>query len=259
MITVDLYGRTGNNMFQIAAAIAVAKRLGTQPYYVGDDSHLNGLKLKGISKIQKKCSKSFVEKMFNYDNSIEALTDNTHLDGYFQSEKYFLPAEDEVRRCFSFDTNTVESAKKIHDGKYKCFFDGNLNTAIHIRRTDYLKYPDVYPQYGLDYYDTCLAKMGDIGRILVFSDDIGWCRNIFNGRDYTMVELPPLPSMYLMSKCKNVIMANSSFSWWASWLGRAEKVFYPQNWFGNRWPHKDIHSTHEECIKDLCPSRWNKA
>ena len=258
MITVELYGRTGNNMFQIAAAIATAKRLGTQAYYVGSENHLRGLKLKGISNIQKKCPKSFIEKRFNYDTDFENISDNIHLDGYFQSEKYFLLAEDEVRRCFSFDTNIVETTKKFHDGKYKCFLDGSLNTAIHVRRTDYLKYPDIYPHYGAGYYDSCISKIGEAGRVLVFSDDIEWCKSIFNGRNYTIVELPPLPSMYLMTKCKNVIMANSSFSWWASWLGRAEKVFYPSNWFGNKWPHMNVHATQEECIKDLCPSRWLK-
>lgn len=256
MITVDLHGRTGNNMFQIAAAISTAKRLGTQAYYVGNDTHLGGLKLKGISGIQKRCSKFFTEKRFNYDNDFEKISDNFHLDGYFQSEKYFISAEDEVRRCFSFDTHTVETTKKFREGKYKCFLDGNVNTAIHVRRTDYLKYPDIYPQYDVNYYNACIEKIGDTGRVLVFSDDIEWCNSAFNGRNYTMVELPPLPSMYLMSKCKNIIMANSSFSWWASWIGRAEKVFYPQNWFGKKWPHKDVHASQDECTKDLCPSRW---
>lgn len=256
MITTSLYGRTGNNMFQIAAAISLAKIHNTSAHYWGDESHLKGFKLKGVSRTHVKNKNEFVEKMFCYDKEFINLNDNTHLDGYFQSEKYFNEAEEEVRKCFSFDKSIIETTKNFNNFKYKKFLDENLNTAIHVRRTDYLKYPDVYPQYGIEYYDLCLSKMGEIGRVLVFSDDIGWCRNFFSGRDYTMVDLPPIHSMYLMSKCKNIIMANSSFSWWASWLGRAEKVFYPQNWFGNRWPHKDVHPSHDECTKDLCPSRW---
>lgn len=258
MITTQLNGRTGNNMFQIAAAIAVAKRNNVEAFYIGDGSYIQGFKLKGIKKGDRKAEFVFEERKFNFDESFNSLGDRTHLDGYFQSEKNFISAEDEVRKCFSFDHHVVEAVKRYEGGKFKHFLETNENTAVHIRRTDYLKYPDVYPIFDSTYYERCLNSIHDKGRVIVFSDDMEWCRNTFKGKGYDYIDLPPIESMYLMSNCKNIIMANSSFSWWAAWIGKCENVIYPRNWFGKRWPHKDKHLTHEECVKDLCPERWKK-
>ena len=40
--------------------------------------------------------------------------------------------------------------------------------------------------------------------------------------------------LQLMTMCDNHIIANSSFSWWGSWLGHNEskKVIAPSRWFG---------------------------
>ena len=40
--------------------------------------------------------------------------------------------------------------------------------------------------------------------------------------------------MYSLTQCDNVIMSNSSFSWWGAWLGkRQEKIISPDCWFGS--------------------------
>ena len=92
-------------------------------------------------------SHEFCEELFN--NCPNHIT----LKGYFQSEKYFINIEEDVRRCFLFNQNIVEQTKKWQGSKFKRMLYGELATALHIRRTDYLKHPDVYPQFGLEYYD----------------------------------------------------------------------------------------------------------
>ena len=256
MITTQLHGRTGNNMFQIAAAISVAKRNNTEAFYIGDNSYIQGFKLKGVVKATKRADFVFEERKFNFDESFHSLGDNTHLDGYFQSEKNFINAEDEVRRCFSFDHNIIEAVKRYNGGRFKEFLENNANTAVHVRRTDYIRYPDVYPMFDAVYYERCLEKIQDKGRVVIFSDDMEWCKNNFKGKGCEYVDMPPIESMYLMSNCKNIIMANSSFSWWAAWIGKCENVLYPAKWFGKKWPHKEKHHTHDDCIRDLCPARW---
>ena len=60
-----------------------------------------------------------------------------------------------------------------------------------------------------------------------------------------------IEDMILMSLCDHNIIANSSFSWWAAWLGETSEsiIITPDPWFGPEGP-KDVH--------DLIPSRWEK-
>jgi predicted amidohydrolase YtcJ len=70
---------------------------------------------------------------------------------------------------------------------------------------------------------------------IVFSDDVGWCRENFRmDRTHFVEGNLDVVDMFLMSKCKHNIIANSSFSWWASYLNRNpdKKVIAPKNWFG---------------------------
>ena len=86
---------------------------------------------------------------------------------------------------------------------------------------------------------------------LVFSDDIKWCKDNFTegpfifvggGEDYI--------DLHLMSKCKNNIIANSSFSWWGAWLNNNEnkRVIAPKDWFGSSNSHLNT--------DDLIPGDW---
>lgn len=256
MITVELSGRTGNNMFQIAAAINLAKKNETKPFFIGDAKYLKGFKLKGIQEAQKKAENKYLEKKFSYNEEFDILKNNTHLNGYFQSEKYFLSSEEDVRKCFSFTQTILDNVKKQNNGIYKKYIYGEIATAIHVRRTDYLNYPNIYPEIKFSYYKECLSRIKNKGVILVFSDDIGWCKSSIIGENFLYVNMQPIESMYLMSKCKNIIMANSTFGWWAAWLGQCENVMYPKGWFGAEWPNKDAHPSMEDCIKDICPKRW---
>jgi hypothetical protein len=113
---------------------------------------------------------------------------------------------------------------------------------MHIRRTDYLSLSDYHYNQSLNYYNDAYDILNDKNiNVIIFSDDINWCKENmkFNNIHYIENE-DNIVDLYIMSKCKNNIIANSTFSWWAAWLNEntEKKVFAPKNWFGHKGPEK---------------------
>jgi hypothetical protein len=102
------------------------------------------------------------------------------------------------------------------------------SVCLHIRRGDYLtgiNYElfgkvcnEQYYQKAIDYIE---GKLSDIC-YYVFSNDMEWAKKILLGKNAVFVDWnrgeESWKDMYLMSKCSNLIIPNSTFSWWAAWL-----------------------------------------
>ena len=103
----------------------------------------------------------------------------------------------------------------------------------------------------LEYYKQALSKLPDINKVLIFSDDIEWCKQNFIGDRFIFIQEEDYISLYLMSLCDYNIIANSSFSWWGAWLNQNPNkvVIAPKLWFGLKSNHN---------INDLIPSSWIK-
>ena len=115
---------------------------------------------------------------------------------------------------------------------------------MHIRRNDYLTSDGFHPVMASSYYDKALSAVGPVDNILVFSDDIPWCKDTFNYDNMTFAEgNNNVEDLWLMSMCDHNIIANSSFSWWGSWLNCDidKKVVAPSNWFGNANNNQQIY------------------
>ena len=123
--------------------------------------------------------------------------------------------------------------------------------SIHVRRGDYLTKPNIHPTQTINYYMDAVKLMSPNTLFLVFSDDIGWCKDNF--KDFTNIVFIEGNSDYedllLMSLCDNNIICNSSFSWWAAWLNQNpnKKVVAPKLWFGSGLNHN---------TKDITPENW---
>jgi hypothetical protein len=99
----------------------------------------------------------------------------------------------------------------------------------------------------------------DVSKLIFFSDDITWCRNAFpslgNITTYFSEGHNEYEDLSMMASCSHHIIANSSFSWWGSWLGHNPNkiVISPShvrgNWFGLESGVK------QDCI-DLLPPEW---
>lgn len=158
------------------------------------------------------------------------------LDGYWQTEKYFSDIREELLKAFQFeiaDSSLRKYADRIRDN----------SVSVHVRRGDYLKFPDIYGGIcGRDYYRKAMdffCEQNPETVFYVFSDDKEWVQKAFNEYNAVVVEKDFFSDyddwydMYLMSQCNHNIIANSSFSWWGAWLNqnKNKQVVSPRKWF----------------------------
>jgi hypothetical protein len=161
--------------------------------------------------------------------------DNVYLNGYWQSTRYFHDVESRLRQEFSFRDPPCMAAKPILER-----IESTESVCVHVRRGDFLTNP-LNGLHGREYYDKgaeIIRRSKSNLSFFVFSDDIPWCReNLeFNG-DMRFMDDDFEPQKFrddlrLMAACKNFIIANSSFSWWAAWMNQhpAKIVVAPPSW-----------------------------
>ena len=202
-------------------------------------SAFNPSNLSNAKKFQK-LGDNFKFNEFSYDNNY-----NYYLDGYWQSENYFLESSDLIRKKLS---PSDEILKKLN---LTPFIDKNV-VSLHVRRTDYVTSNGYHPVQSIEYYKKALDIIGEYDYIFVFSDDIQWCKDNLTFNNMIFMEgFDDVEDLWLMSMCKNNIIANSSFSWWGAWLNSNpnKKVIAPDNWFGK---NVNINSG------DIVPDEWIK-
>jgi len=234
-------GRFGNQMFQFASTVGIARRLGLDPVFPlerfqensGPDSY-NGCKLLECFKIPDNLIKPaseiainyvYYENQFGYNHETSQLPDTTSLSGYFQTEKYFKFIESEIKEIFTFRDEIIEEANKF------CTVENGV--SVHVRRGDYLTSPGYHPTQSVEYYIEAAKQFPQNSNFYIFSDDPEWCKTSLPIENSNIIESRnPYIDMYLMSLCEGHIIANSSFSWWGSWLAETKKTIAPANWFG---------------------------
>lgn len=254
---MGLYGRFGNQMFQYATLLSVAKRTGYIPIlsipqkstnsyqrFVLDEA-FNSLSIK--HEFIQVPSKTYQEKSLRFDDSIFLVEDETNIVGYFQSEKYF----DSIKKDLKYEFKFKEHIRDAVDSRYSYLKDDYL-VSLHVRRGDYVKLQDTHPLCTKEYYRNAIDFMPKDAKLLVISDDINWCKENLQDMSTNIIYSENTSSyedMYLMTKCKSNIIANSSFSWWGAWLADGDLVVAPKQWFGINSPNDST---------DIIPDRWIK-
>jgi hypothetical protein len=247
-------GHLGNQMFQYAFIKAVAKKYNTTfcipPKEIFGKYYYQRLFSNIDDCFDIKCDRelkqysSIHEKFFHYDSDlVENISGNCNFVGYFQSEKYFKSIEDELRSVdFVFKNNIQEDCQEIVEE-----YTGSI--ALHIRRNDYVTNPS-HPLQNNQYYSDALEQFPQDLPVLVFSDDIEWCKKqeLFSEDRFLISETEnPYFDLYIMSQCAYHIICNSTFSWWGAWLANSKNVIAPKNWFsGDCINHntKDLYLPH---------------
>lgn len=243
-------GQLGNQMFQVASCIGLARNYGVDlylpawkysPYFAADFPEGTLPDAKHVPEPAYHFTPEFWD--------IQDWTKNIAVSGYLQSPRYWKNWEEDVRRQFTFWHEFVKSCREPFTKAFE-----KTTIAIHIRRGDYVDNPN-YIQLPPTYYILALETHFPEWRecnLIFFSDDPDYCKihyqclpNAFFSDNFT-----DIADLCLMSQCTHFIIANSSFSWWAAYLGQKEgtKVVRPVQHFAGKL--KDLST------RDLYPEDW---
>jgi hypothetical protein len=258
-VLVELIGGLGNQMFQYAAARAVAIRsnaplildvswLSTEtqrhfalrPFRIKAEilesarhrSRWNvafwrlAQRLNRRFGTHKRGARIYRERSFRYDCGVQPLQAPVYMYGYFQSEKYFADCRSIISDDFEIAHPPRAEAQALLD-----HITASQAICMHIRRGDYVTDPATNAFHGLCSIDYYRRGLEDIANNLtrpecfVFSDDPAWSReNLKLNVPTTIVDIhgphEAHEDLRLMAACHSYVIANSSMSWWGAWLGR---------------------------------------
>lgn len=171
------------------------------------------------------------EDAWEYKESYLNRKGNIYYKGWFQNSLYFSSIRKQLLK-------EITPNHKIHiQSGLKTLLQADNIVAVHCRRGDYKYIRNCLP---IDYYKRAMKYMEqELGnpQYLFFSDDLPWVKAQFGNKenfiymdDYGKYE--DYEELMIMSRCKNIIMANSTFSWWAAWLNTYENkiVVMPKIW-----------------------------
>lgn len=199
--------------------------------------------------------KYVTERSLTFHPEVLHATGNIYLDGYWQSEKYFRGFEDLLRRDFCLKDVPSDDVSQM-----QLQISSTTSVCVNVRRGDLVTLPRsarIHGFVGPEYYrrgiEAIATRFKDI-RIFVTSDEIEWCiqnlrfdfPTVYLGHKYEGRKFGDY--LRLMSACRHFLIPNSSFAWWAAWLGRADDkiVITPIAWF----KEKTLSSS------DLIPEDW---
>jgi hypothetical protein len=252
-------GRLGNQMFQWAAMIGMAKRYGCE-FMVPEWKYSQYFENPPKQYTERPAIQAIVnEGPFNYtpqwwdQYADEFRAKNVSIFGWLQSWKYWEDAREQVRKDMTFKPEFVEQVKaKAPDGLFT-----RPIIAISVRRGDFVNNEN-YHQLPAKYYIMALLHhfpdFRENYNVMIFSDDLAYCKVHFGclRNAYFADGLSDIEQLCLGSMCRSFILANSTFSYWMAMLadlnGTADVIVRPAKIFDG--PLKDTD------ISDHYPPHW---
>jgi Glycosyl transferase family 11 len=269
-------GRLGNQMFQYAGLRGIAahrgydwlipepKSYGNSNYGLFDCFEMGSVKSENFGKLD---TQTIASGVFDFNREFfDNCPDNVNLHDYFQTQKYFLNIEDSIRSDFTFKKEILDPCKELVS-------ELNNPIFIHVRRGDYVNHQYAHPLCSIDYYEEALTHFDESSPVLVFSDDIEWCKQqpFFSDdrfmiseyretysqtsetKDGRIKSLIPYFDLCMMSLCSGGIVANSSMSWWGAWLisNPTQPIVAPKIWFNSEYIESNNYN-----MEDLLPESW---
>jgi hypothetical protein len=173
-------------------------------------------------------------------------------DGFWQCAQYLQGIEPLLRHELR-----LRAVPRDEMATYAEEMAGGDSVAVHLRRGDYVTAGvKGFGALPLSYYETAMRELTREVKephLYVFSDDPEWAHAHFRLDHPTTVisrdvEQSACEDLWLMSRCRHHVIANSSFSWWGAWLGQDPRqiVYAPRRYYRN----------HDRATPDLYPAAW---
>lgn len=241
------------DIFNLEAHVATCSDIPLYPpnWKIDSISH----RLYHLLKVRLRGYKYFLERRLNsynlmlFNKHVLLKRGNIYLAGYWASPLYFEDIRDIVRREFTFKKELPPHAYNLKER-----IVSGTSICINVRRKEFLTVKAM-GFHGADYINRAIDILSE--RVAepvfyIFSDDLEWCReninlrfpSFFVGEEYYGEKYGDY--LHLMTLCKHFIISNSTFAWWAAWLGSEndKMVFVPKKLFN---AYNDV---------DYIPSDW---
>lgn len=280
-ITVRLQGGLGNQMFQIAAGYALAKRLARKFCLVnylfdgmGQGSHPSKYYetifqkiefVDGLDNVVQVDQDGWVAQILpltqNAINSLQSGCNGIILKGYFQGPGFFHDYAADVRALFT-PAEGVISYLSANSSIFTTFPELRSDHAsgfIGVRRGDYLNTPEVHWPCGMTYYTEAMTRMGSseggpqrgCSRYYIASDDMTWAKSKFTGPQFRFLDVSDdLELLYIMTLFPKYIISNSTYHWWGAFLSMYPnpRIIAPDKWI-NIDGHETIYTPTMEVLE----------
>lgn len=276
-IIVELRGGLGNQLFCYSFGYAMAKKNNAQLLI---DSSMNDsgiqrnleiqkFKIQYLKRITIKYTKNRFLRLIGYNyirrklhiglltktyldeecylplKKIE-VTRSTYFRGYWQNYRFFDAYRKDIQGMMEFNYEASAGFNRWMNEIKEC-----NSISIHVRRGDYVT---LGWQLNEQYYIKAInmITLNDMdAKFYVFSDDLNYCKKLISkyykniNVEYVEYESDnrTVEDLILMSHCKQMILANSSYSWWAAYLNKNsnpriicpvykqwKESYYPDEW-----------------------------
>jgi hypothetical protein len=242
-VCVNLFGGLGNQLFQYAAGKTVAKQHNCTLYVNKETENAHNTNGHNYAK---ELFTDAVEvdwptgPLGEYVFRSQGVNIVSQADGFSPWDSSFITPPCVLNGYFQYYPAIQNTIPMILDRLHRVGpkYPDQKATFLHIRRGDYVQKADFHYLQGVEYYRKAIEHIQPT-KILVFSDDIGWCKEqswLTSNQCLEFVDEPDeIKSLFLMASCKEAaILANSTFSWWAAMLSGTQKVVYPSKWIAQQ-------------------------